>query len=243
MARQRPEIVVETRASSAVAWSIGTTHKQYEDRYRMLSRDISLVEKAGRGEIFAVFDGIGSAPLGMRAAQHMADGLLKFFDESSFSSAPDGLSELLYRLNVEIFNFGCVEGADLPLGGCAGTIIWTCGNRLTVFHAGDTVGLLLHGEETIKLTRLHDKDGAIYRYFGLGHGLAIDSESYALEDFDRIVLMSDGITKVYGISQAAEIAMDEGDTLQAALSLASKAQSRGSPDDITVLVVDWEPGE
>ena len=69
----------ERRGSAAVAWRKGTKHTLYEDRYRMLPREIPLVAQRERGEIYAVFDGIGSAPQGRTAAQFMADKLLDFY--------------------------------------------------------------------------------------------------------------------------------------------------------------------
>jgi len=62
-------MAVDRRKSAAVAHLRGTKHQFYEDSFRMLSRDVPLVENRNRGEIFAVFDGIGSAPEGRHAAQ------------------------------------------------------------------------------------------------------------------------------------------------------------------------------
>jgi hypothetical protein len=62
------EISVETKGIAAVAWMKGTKHKFYEDRFRLLCLPVPLVSEQDRGEIFAVFDGIGSAPKGMAAA-------------------------------------------------------------------------------------------------------------------------------------------------------------------------------
>jgi hypothetical protein len=72
-------MTIDRRQSSAVAFLKGTKHRFYEDSFRMLPREIPLVESRNRGEIFAVFDGIGSAPEGRHAAQLMADYLIEFY--------------------------------------------------------------------------------------------------------------------------------------------------------------------
>ena len=60
----------ERKGCAAVSWlkNAKSTRKPYEDRYRLLTKDIPLVGKSGRGELFAVLDGIGGAPRGMAAA-------------------------------------------------------------------------------------------------------------------------------------------------------------------------------
>lgn len=73
----------ETRGCAAVSWLKSPKHP-YEDRYRLLTSDIVLVSRAHRGELFGVFDGIGSAPMGMAVAQAMADSQAAFlFEETS----------------------------------------------------------------------------------------------------------------------------------------------------------------
>jgi hypothetical protein len=64
---------VDRRNSAAVAHLKGTKHRIYEDSFRILPCEVPLVESLNRGELFAVFDGIGSAPEGRNAAQFMAD--------------------------------------------------------------------------------------------------------------------------------------------------------------------------
>ena len=64
---------------AAVGWAQGRSHHTYEDRFRLLTSYIPLVATSGRGDLVAVFDGVGSAPQGMQAAQALADALLGFY--------------------------------------------------------------------------------------------------------------------------------------------------------------------
>jgi serine/threonine protein phosphatase PrpC len=140
------EVICEERGTAAVAWLKGTKHRYYEDRYRMLSNDIPLVQQKRRGEIFAVFDGIGSAVRGRDAAQEMTDQLIRFYRESDeIPASREGIHRILMEGNQTIMDWGCMPGTDRPLGGCAGTIAWSHGQSADIFHAGDTVAYLIRG--------------------------------------------------------------------------------------------------
>jgi serine/threonine protein phosphatase PrpC len=235
------DIDCEVRGPAAVAWLKGTQHRFYEDRFRLLPESIPLVARSKRGSIFSVFDGIGGAPEGMRSAQHMADILLRFYQEcDSYADSASGLHRLLDAANREINGWGAIHGTDRPLGGCAGTVAWIRGNALHVFHAGDTVGFLIRAGRPISLTRQHEKDGAIYRYFGLGPNLKIDSCRLTLEDGDRILIFSDGVTKVMHPATAVDIVCESNDIADAATRLVRLSRLKGSPDDITVLMTRVE---
>ncbi|WP_419656058.1 uncharacterized protein Dvar_51610 [Desulfosarcina variabilis str. Montpellier] len=239
-------MLTEQRGSSAVSWSKGTKHRFYEDRYRILSREIPLVASKKIGELFAVFDGIGSAPRGMASAQEMADNLVNFFRETeSTPTSVKGLLDLLMRTNIKVYHWGFMPVTDRPLGGCAGTIAWICRNRLTIFYAGDTTAILIRDGKATELTRPHQTpDGAIFRYFGLGDSLNIDVDEYEVEESDRILLLSDGVTKVMHPIDAAEFTEQYLDVSRAADALATRTRNLGATDDITVLLVQideiWE---
>ena len=161
-------------------WGVGSLqgkkNRPNEDRYRLLHSDIPLVFKSGRGQLFAVFDGIGSAPRGGPAAQQMCDALIEFFRKGTRYKADAGsLKELLISFNLEIKNWGFIPGTTRTLGGCAGTIAWFYGTQVYLFHAGDTVGYLFKGEDLTQLTKEHGSGKFIDNYFGLGANMFIDS--------------------------------------------------------------------
>jgi len=232
----------ERRGCAAAAFLEGTRHALYEDRYRILSRDVPIVGAANRGELFGVFDGIGSAEKGRDAAQEMADTLPLFFqDLGKYNASPESVSFLLMEGNMRIHSWGIREGTGVPLGGCAGTVVWICDDNLYIFHAGDTVALLNRGGETSVLTRAHALgDGAISRYFGFGARLEIDVSHLVMEDLDRVVLLTDGVTKALHPKEAGLILEEYADISMAAKALVQRSRSLGSSDDITALVIEHE---
>lgn len=135
-----------------------------------------------------------------------------------------------------------MEGTDRPLGGAAGTIALIHDQRLTLFLAGDTDGILLRQNQLPRvLTSLHEIDGGLFRYFGLGPGLVIEVKSERLEDGDLILLVSDGVTKAYSTTEAANLVQEiynkTGDIGMAAQELVIRSRSKKSVDDITALVL------
>lgn len=235
------DVVCEVRGPAAVAWLKGTQHRFYEDRFRLLPESIPLVARSNRGSIYSIFDGIGGAPEGMRSAQHMADALLRFYQERDlYEDSAKGMHRLLDEANREINGWGSIPNTDRPLGGCAGTVTWIRGSIIHAFHAGDTVGFLIRANRPISLTSKHEKGGALYRYFGLGQNLKIDSCRLTLEDGDRILLFSDGVTKAMHPAVAVEVVCGSGDMAEAATRLVRLSRLKGSPDDITVLMMRVE---
>jgi serine/threonine protein phosphatase PrpC len=144
------------------------------------------------------------------------------------------------QANGAIYDWGFMPGTNRPLGGCAGTVAWLHEHLLFVFHAGDTVALLIRDGKSLQLTRIHETNGAIYRYFGLGPQLKIDVDHSPLEDGDRILLLSDGVTKVYHPDETAGVIQEYDDPLRAVSELCGRSRSRGSTDDITVLLIEIE---
>jgi len=198
------------------------------------------VARQERGETFSVFDGIGSAPKGMQAAQAMCDILIKFYQEPErYQASASGILKLLLEGNETIYNWGFISNTDRPLGGCAGTVVWLYEDSLSVFHAGDTAALLIRDGETSQITQPHNMDdGAIYRYFSLGPNLAIETNQIPLEEFDRILLLSDGVTKAFRPIEAGNLVEGYNDISQTARVLGQRSQTIGSTDDITVLLIE-----
>ena len=90
---------------------------------------------------------------------------------------------------------------------------------------------------------MHDYNGAIYRYFGLGDHLEIDIRQETLKEGDRIILLSDGVTKVCHPQEAADFVENYDDIAKADSELARISQLKGSSDDITVMLIEIEESD
>jgi PPM family protein phosphatase len=226
---------------AAVACSKGPKHSRYEDSYTIFPKAKKIVSRLNRGEIFAVFDGIGSAPEGGRSAEYMSSNIIleRFYQQPDNHPATwQGIRDLLFTGNMEISKWGLMPGKDRPLGGCAGTVAWINEMKLYIFHAGDTLAILIRDRKPEQLTHLHEKKGAIYRYYGLGENLEIEIISREVKNYDRILLISDGVTKAYSPKAAVEIIEESSNILHAVTDLVQRSRTKGSTDDITALLIE-----
>lgn len=209
------------------------------DRYRILTRKAPLVQKAGRGEIFAVFDGIGSKQFGPEAAQAMCDCLVDFYKKPDrYDCSAEGLREVLLAGNYIIDNWGNYPGSGMHLGGCAGTVLWIYEQRLFLFQAGDTSGLLIKDNEIHQVTKKDNApDGSLTRFFGQGGKLVIDVFEADLLDYSYILLISDGVSSRLDNEDLAGIVRGK-PALAGAKDIVQQAILQGSIDDATVLAID-----
>lgn len=239
-------VEIESRGNATVAWQKGPRHKFYEDRFRMLCRPIPLVKQSNRGEIFAVLDGVGSAPKGMTAAQEVTDVLVKFFDvENCLGDGLDALQTLLQTANQTIHDWGMIPETVRPEGACAGTVVWVDQNwKASVLHAGDTTALLIRDGVPQQLTTVHQNgEGHLSNYFGMSR-LRLDVRTVQLEEGDRVLIFSDGIGKAFFANQQVADIIESHPTRQTSLNaLFLAARSAGSSDDATAILVDVEEFE
>jgi serine/threonine protein phosphatase PrpC len=216
----------------------GTNHQFNEDRYRLLDQRAPLVCKSGRGHLYAVMDGVGSAPLGMRAAQHIADQLLLFYRDMTISLDAVGLQELLKKINDEIFGWGMIPDTNRPLGAAAATIMWFSPEQeLYVFHAGDTWAFQHTGRAFHSITKPHQDGDTLLRYFGQGKALELEVNKIIPEEGDIFGMVSDGVTKVLTNKNVQEIVDGYVDPEHTAEEIAQRAKRKGSQDYITALVI------
>lgn len=233
---------IEHLGSATVAWQKGLRHKFYEDRYRLLCRPIPLVAQAGRGEIFAICDGVGSAPKGMAAAQEVCNILVRFFENTrELPATSESICFLLNQANAEIFSWGLIEGTSRPQGACAVTIIWIDADWAAhIFHAGDTSAILIRDGIAQPLSSCHHSpDGHLNNYFGRP-SLQLETKVVQLEEGDRLLLLTDGITKALYNQQIVDLVEVQRTRQSSLSSLLSASRAAGSGDDATAVLVDIE---
>ena len=231
---------IDERRGVAVLWFKGATHRHYEDRFRMLSGDVPLVAGSPVGQVFAVADGVGSAPLGMSAAQHLCDRLTALYGGSVERASAQRLHDLLSAVNDEIHAWGWIEGTDRPNGACAATVLQLDpdGRHGLLAHAGDTRAALIRDGRCQILTRLDQAaDGALKRYFGTREA-SFSVIPLRLELGDRLLLVSDGVTKAFGMAEAAALLEAQPTRHRALAALGQACLRRASGDDVTAMVID-----
>ncbi len=187
-------------------------------------------------------DGVGGAPRGLAAAQHIADRITDFYrNANNIPATRQGLHELLVAISTEIHQWGMIDGSGRPLGAAAATIAWFMPDQeVSIFHAGDTLGLHYDGRMLRKLTRDHSAGRGLLRYFGQGDGFTPDVTTVPFSEGDVLCLVTDGVTKVMNTGEIETVLKEVSDPERIAEEIVQRARGKRCPDDITALVVQLE---
>ena len=239
MQGSNPRFRIEQRGRATVGTIRGQTHTHNEDRFRLLTSDVPLVGDARRGEMFAVFDGMGGLRLGMHAAQHMADLLIEFFEAPDRHDATvRGLRSLLIRGSREIASWEKDPGSRQPAGGCVGTVAWLTGNTIQLLHLGDTEGWISHQcGHSEQVTDTHALGRRVTQFFGMPEEPQIQTITAPFSTSARLLLATDGLRNARAMNRvAALLALRQAPSTTVA-EICGVAQAGRAPDDVTALLV------
>lgn len=210
------------------------------------------------GHVWGVADGMGGHAGGEEAAKMVLGHIRQELGRVPLSWGPAAaLREAARAANSAIYERGRTEPALFGMGATAVLAIRTEGG-VCVGHAGDCRAylwrrgaltqltrdhtpveeLLQRGEITEREARKHPLAHVINRGFGPEHDLALEINTHVLEPGDRIVLCSDGFwgSLTDDEIESALAAPESLDKL--ASSLAEQALSKGSMDNVSVLIFE-----
>ncbi|MEI7796600.1 MAG: protein phosphatase 2C domain-containing protein [Methylococcaceae bacterium] len=225
-------------------YSLGKAGRPNEDRFRLLGggflpqdQKYTGFQDSGRGEIYAVMDGVSSAPKGMKAAQHIADELMDFYT-TDIPATISGLKNLVTQINQSIVDWGITDDQH-AVGASTLTLAWLFNQQLHIFHVGDSTGFLMNSSGFMKVTQPHENDYGLFRFMGQRYDFCLDIKSYPLNSDDTICLVTDGITKKLKNPEIQKILEDyAGEPDLAARKLVETAKQRKVQDDITAIVIE-----
>jgi serine/threonine protein phosphatase PrpC len=232
-------------------WSTGT----HVGRVREGNEDSVFPESSGSASgpvILMVADGMGGAVAG-----EVASGIAVTVASAEDAPNPVSPEERVAAANEAV---GDAVSADASLAGMGTTLTLVKLNEdatLDLAHVGDSRAYVLRDDEMQQLTtdhtlvnelielgritpeeaESHPHRHLITRVLGLGP-VGIDTKNIELEDGDRILLCSDGLTTMvsdFGIHQI----LAAGEGVEATVwSLIEHANTAGGVDNTTVVVID-----
>jgi len=135
--------------------------------------------------------------------------------------------------------------------------------KVTLAHVGDSRAYVLSKEEIRQVTRdhswvaeqvangiltpsearVHPFRNVITQALGNGGDLEVEIQEFELGKTDRLLLCSDGLSGMVGDTQIWDIVNQSPDLQAAVESLISAARDNGGEDNITAVLVGWEPEE
>lgn len=233
------------RLRAGVASDRGLVRQNNEDSYLV------------RRGLYAVCDGMGGARAGEVASEMACRGLLEI--EPDDASAED-LADAVVEIDQAIVRRSLEEEGLVGMGTTL-TAALAGGGSLTLAHVGDSrayrlrsggldqltedhswvAEMVRRGELTPAQAAVHPHRSVITRVLGSGGELRPDIVEVPVEEGDRILICSDGLTSMVSDERIAEILAQNDEPPTAARLLVEAALASGGEDNVTVVVIDVLP--
>ena len=226
-----------------------------------------------RAHLFIVADGMGGHQAGERASavtvaaiEQFTLNTFKWFLGSHGTDAQNVLTQFksaLSQADARVVE----EAADDPeLSGMGTTVTMAfhLGAQLWIAHVGDSRAYVYRDGRLDQITQDHTLTAELVRRGELdpekvaGHrlrhvitnvvgggelGVRVEAHAFEVEAGDRLLLCSDGLTEMVPNEAIAATLGSEPTTDAAAKALLSQANAAGGRDNITVLIVRFDPAE
>lgn len=207
--------------------------------------------------LFAVADGMGGHR-GGEVASKLALEIL----ENQFRRRQGALAEHVQEANLAVFERSQLDRRVAGMGTTL-TVAVMEDERVRLAHVGDSRAYLYRdgelrlltedhtlvqrmvdeGEITAGEAETHPYRSVLTRALGVEQSVAVDEGSLEVQDGDRLLLCTDGLTGMVTDEQIRAILQDVGDPQEAADRLVRAANRAGGIDNITAVVLDFEAGE
>jgi protein phosphatase len=106
-----------------------------------------------------------------------------------------------------------------------------------VAHVGDSRAYLVRGGQASQLTQDHNRHGYLLQAIGIDGTVVPDSSGIALQEGDRLLLCTDGLSGLVDQPVIGELA-STGSVVDAADALVAAALRAGGYDNVTVVLVE-----
>jgi len=223
---------------------------------RVRNEDSYLVKEP----LFAVADGLGGHK-GGNVASSMALQLI----ESTAAADEDNLGRLVERIkeaNRQVLERGETD-KDLRGMGTTITALLAADGKAHVAHVGDSRAYRLRDGTFQQLTEdhtlvqrmvregklseeeaaAHPQRSVVTRALGMDEDVPVDQLTLDVQEGDRVLLCTDGLTSMVGRERIKEILESEAEPQAACDRLIDAANRAGGDDNITVIVVDFVPDQ
>ena len=233
-------------ASTALMWGarsdVGCIRSHNEDSYLVQS------------PLFCVCDGMGGHAAGEVASSIAVETISKM---APSTADPESLASAVEAANSAIIE-AAQNGVGKPGMGCTATAAYIDGTTLAIAHVGDSRAYLLHdgtlirvtrdhsyveelvdaGEITADEARVHPSRSVITRALGSDPSMYADHFQINVEEGDRLILCSDGLSSMIQDSEIESISVQSTTAQICADNLVDAALAAGGSDNVTVVAVD-----
>lgn len=204
--------------------------------------------------LFCVCDGMGGHAAGEVASSIAVETIARHAPQEA---DPARLAAAVERANTAIIE-ATVTGLGKPGMGCTATAAYIDGHAIAIAHVGDSRAYLLHegtlirithdhsyveelvdaGEITADEARVHPNRSVITRALGSDPAMYADHFQLNIEEGDRLILCSDGLSSMIADAEIENIAAQSPTAQICTDNLVDAALAAGGADNVTVVVVD-----
>ena len=220
--------------------------------------DVDDAATTGRSPIFAVADGLGGHAAGEVASRVAIEAMIDSWNSSFVGDASKSLRSAARAANTAVLD----ESRRIGQGGMGTTLtaLTVTSSEVLVAHVGDSRAYRVQGDSCVQLTADHSRVGEMLRMklispeqaaqhparsqltrsLGSAPLVQIDLVREQWEVGDSFIICSDGVWDEVGNADMAAVISSAGDDCSlavAASQLVSMAIERGSPDNVTAVVV------
>ena len=226
-----------------------------------------------RAHLFLVADGMGGHRAGERASalavvaiEQFTLNSFKWFLGSNSADAQRVLAQFQSALSQADAHILDASAADPELRGMGTTVTMAfhLGTQLCIVHVGDSRAYLYRDGELLQLTQDHTlmaemmRSGALRPDQVAGHrfrhvitnvvggaefGVSVEARALEVQAGDRLLLCSDGLTEMVTNDTIAATLDAEPTPESAAKRLLAQANESGGRDNITLLIVRFDPND
>jgi PPM family protein phosphatase len=244
------------RSGTKVAYS-GVTES---GRVRSINQDSFYVGEVENGYLAVVADGMGGHKTGEVASKKAVE-IIKEELTHTNNHPPAALAKAVQAANLDIFDFSSLHPEHQGMGTTLTTVFIDDQVGL-VGHVGDSRAYLIRDNHIRQLTsdhswvaeqvrqgvitqdeaRRHRLRNVITNALGSNQEVKLDVLYFDVKEGDRLLLCSDGISMLIPEDQMKSI-VSHADPEQASQQLISEANRRGSPDNITAVILEVQKVE
>ena len=246
-----------SKAKTSVLYS----GKSEAGRVRAINQDSFFVGKVGRrGFLAIVADGMGGHKTGEVASQKAIEVIRRELSQARHQP-PTAMARAVQSANLEIFEYADGDTEHQGMGTTL-TVIYIDDQVGLVGHIGDSRAYLLRDGEMRSLTHDHswvadqvrqglltEEDAKRHHWrnvitnaLGAHAEIKLDIMHFEVQAGDKIMLCSDGINTLMSHDTMTELVQNNTPE-DAVNTLMEEANTRGSPDNITAVVLEVEEVE
>ena len=224
-----------------------------------------------RGHLFLVADGMGGHRAGEQASalavvviEQFALNTFKWFFHSDKPESQTALKQFQTALHQADYQIVAESSEHTELSGMGTTLTlaYHLDGRVCVVHVGDSRAYIFQADELRQITQDHTVTADMIRrgelqpeqvaqhplrhvitnvVGGSEAGVFVEAHALDVHAGDRLLLCSDGLTEMVSNEAIATVLRTESDPAAACTRLVAQANDAGGRDNITVLVVRFDP--